>query len=50
MTSSQIFCAVLFIGVLPALWILAAVLERLLPDNSGHHSPREARERQRDEL
>ena len=37
---------VLFAPVFPSLWILAAVFDRMLPDNSGHHSPREERERQ----
>ena len=38
--------ALLFIGVFPALWLLAAVLDRILPSNSGHYSPREERRRQ----
>ncbi len=33
--------AVVFIGVFPALWILARVFDHIMPDNSGHHSPRE---------
>jgi hypothetical protein len=45
MTSSETLYAVLFVAVLPALWIVAAVLDRILPENSGHHSPREEREK-----
>ena len=33
--------AVVFIGVFPALWILARVFDHIMPDNSGRHSPRE---------
>jgi len=32
---------VVFIGVFPALWILATVFDRIMPDNSGHYSPEE---------
>ena len=46
MTNSETLYAVLFAAVFPSLWILAAVLDRMPPDNSGHHSPREERERQ----
>jgi hypothetical protein len=33
--------AVVFIGVFPALWILATVFDHIMPDNSGSHSPKE---------
>jgi hypothetical protein len=33
--------AVVFIGVFPALWILATVFDHIMPDNSGRYSPRE---------
>ena len=45
MTSSEILYAVVFIGVFPAVWILAVVLDRFLPDNSSHYLFRETRER-----
>jgi hypothetical protein len=48
MTKPEILYAILFVGVFPAVWILAAVLDRVLPDNSGHHSPREERDRHND--
>ena len=41
MTSSETLYAVAFIGVFPALWILATVFDHIMPDNSGRHSPRE---------
>jgi len=31
----------LFVATLPALWTLAALLDRLLPDYSRQHSPRD---------
>ena len=37
MTNSEIFYAVVFIGVFPAVWILAAVLDRFLPENSSSY-------------
>jgi hypothetical protein len=45
MTNSEILYAVVFIGVFPAVWILAAVLDRFLPDNSSHYLFRETRVR-----
>ena len=33
--------AVVFIGVFPALWILARVFDHIMPDNSGQLSPKE---------
>ena len=45
MTESEIY-AILFLATFPALWILAAVLDRFVPKTSRHHSPREARERE----
>ena len=40
MTSFEtLFHAVVFIGVFPALWILATVFDHIMPDNSGRHSP-----------
>lgn len=33
--------AVVFIGVFPALWILATVFDQIMPDNSSRHSPRD---------
>ena len=52
MTQFEILNVFLFIGVFPALWILAAVLDRFLPTDSRLHSPREERKRQleRDQL
>ena len=44
MTNSEIFYAVVFIGVFPAVWILAAVLDRFLPENSSYYLFRETRE------
>ena len=44
MTNSETLYAVLFIATFPALGILAVVPDRVLPDNSGHFSPREERE------
>ena len=35
MTGSETLYATLFIAVSPALWILVAVLDRILPENSG---------------
>jgi len=46
MSNSETVYAVLFLSTFPALWILAAMLDRLLPNISRHHSPREARERE----
>lgn len=46
MTSSEILYAVVFIGVFPAVWILALVLDRFLPDNSSHYLFQETRERE----
>ena len=46
MTRFEILNVFLFIGVFPALWILAAVLDRFLPTDSRLHSPREERKRQ----
>ena len=45
MTSSDTLYVFLFVAVFPALWILARVLDRVVPDNSEHHSPRQERER-----
>ena len=44
MSQSETVYAILFFATFPALWILAAVLDRFLPEDSRHHSPREARE------
>ena len=33
--------AVVFIGVFPALWILARVFDHIMPDNSGQLAPKE---------
>lgn len=33
--------AVVFIGVFPALWILAWVFDHIMPDNSGCQPPSE---------
>ena len=46
MSRFDIFNALLFIGVFPALWIVAAVLDRFLPSDSRVYSPREERKRQ----
>ena len=43
--SSVTVYAALFIATLPALWTLAALLDRFLPHNSRQHSPREERQR-----
>ena len=48
MTSSDTLYVILFVAVFPALWILARVLERVVPDNSEHHSPRQERERKQE--
>jgi hypothetical protein len=48
MSESETVYAILFLATFPALWILAAVLDRFLPENSAHHSPREARELERE--
>ena len=52
MSRSEILYLLLFIGVFPALWILAVVLDRFLPSNSSLYSPQDERKRQseRDEL
>jgi hypothetical protein len=47
-TGPEILYIILSIAVFPALWILAAVLDRILPENSGHYSPRKERERQQE--
>ena len=39
--------AVVFIGVFPALRILAKVFDHIMPDNSGCHSHREPLEGER---
>ena len=33
--------AVVFVGVFPALWILAKVFDHIMPPNSGRYSPTE---------
>ena len=33
--------AVVFVGVFPALWVLAKVFDHIMPHNSGRYSPRE---------
>jgi hypothetical protein len=48
MTSSETLYVIMFIAVFPALWVVAWVLDRTLPDNSEHYSPRQERERQQD--
>ena len=35
------FYAVVFIGVFPALWVLAKIFDHIMPHNSGRYSPRE---------
>ena len=52
MSRSEILYLLLFIGVFPALWILAVVLDRFLPSDSSLYSPQDERKRQseRDEL
>jgi len=42
--------AVVFIGVFPALWILATVLDHNMRDNSGRYSPKELDEDRREPL
>jgi hypothetical protein len=49
MSESETVYAILFFATFPALWILAAVLDRWLPNASRHHSPREERERRLDQ-
>ena len=44
MTNSEVLYAVLFIATFPALWILAAVFDHILPELSRHYSSREQRE------
>jgi hypothetical protein len=46
---SETVYVTLFLATCPALWILAAVLDRFLPEDSRHHSPREERERRLDQ-
>src|SRR4051812_3248645 len=46
MPRSEILYLLLFIGVFPALWILAAVLDRFLPTDSSLYSPQDERKRQ----
>jgi hypothetical protein len=46
---SETVYAILFLATFPALWLLAAVLDRFLPEDSRHHSPREERERRLDQ-
>jgi hypothetical protein len=42
--------AVVFIGVFPALWILATLFDHIMPDNSGRYSPKELDEDRREPL
>jgi hypothetical protein len=39
--SSEILYVALFVATLPAIWALAALLDRFLPDYSRQHSPRD---------
>ena len=48
--SSETLYAALFIATLPALWTLAALLDRFLPDKPGHHAPWDERQRQKGRL
>ena len=52
MSGFEILNLCLFIGVFPALWIFAAVLDRILPSDSHLYSPQDERKRQweRDQL
>ena len=38
MTRFEILNVFLFVGLFPALWILAAVLDRFLPSDSSHYA------------
>ena len=46
MSGFEILNLCLFIGVFPALWIFAAVLDRILPSDSHLYSPQDERKRQ----
>jgi hypothetical protein len=46
MLRSEILYLLLFIGVFPAIWILAVVLDRFLPSDSSLYSPQDERRRQ----
>jgi hypothetical protein len=46
MSGLEIFYLALFIGVVPALWALAAVMDRTVPSDSLLYSPQEERDRQ----